>query len=82
MEEKTVWQRIGSGFKQNLKELGLWLVDLFVWVVTYSPQLVLLAAVILLLRQVLRRRKNRRKDKKEQKPKEEKPEEPKEKSEE
>ena len=82
VEEKTVWQRIGSGFKQNLKELGQWLVDLFVWVVTYSPQLVLLAAILLLLRQILRRRKNRRKDKKEQKRKEEKPEEPKEKGEE
>ena len=82
VEEKTVWQRIGSGFKQNLKELGQWLVDLFVWVVTYSPQLVLLAAILLLLRQILRRRQNRRKDKKQQKRKEEKPEEPKEKGEE
>ena len=82
VEEKTVWQRIGSGFKQNLKELGQWLVDLFVWVVTYSPQLVLLAAILLLLRQILRRRQNRRKDKKQQKRKEEKTEEPKEKGEE
>ena len=82
VEEKTVWQRISSDFSRNLKDLGRWLVDLFVWVVTYSPQLVLLAAILLLLRQILRRRKNRRKDKKEQKRKEEKPEEPKEKGEE
>ena len=75
VEEKTVWQRISSDFSRNLKDLGRWLVDLFVWVVTYSPQLVLLSAVFLLLRRVLRRRKIRRMDKTEKKTKEEKSEE-------
>ena len=75
VEEKTVWQRISSDFSRNLKDLGRWLVDLFVWVVTYSPQLVLLSAVFLLLRRVLRRRKIRRMDKTEKKTKDEKSEE-------
>lgn len=75
VEEKTVWQRISSDFSRNLKDLGRWLVDLFVWVVTYSPQLALLSAVFLLLRRVLRRRKIRRMDKTEKKTKEEKSEE-------
>ena len=82
VEEKTVWQRISSDFSRNLKDLGQWLVDLFVWVVTYSPQLVLLCAVFLLLRRVLRRRKIRRMDKTEKKTKEEKSEESGEKTEE
>ena len=46
VEEQTVWQRITTGFKGNLKDLGESLVDFFVWVVTYSPQLVLAVALI------------------------------------
>lgn len=46
VEEQTVWQRIGSGFTKNLKNLGDDLVDLFVWLVTYSPQLVIFAAIV------------------------------------
>ena len=45
-EEQTVWQRIGSGFKENLKDMGENLTDFFVWIVTYSPQLILWAIVI------------------------------------
>ena len=45
-EEKTVWQRIGSGFKENLRDMGEDLTDGFVWVITYSPQLILWAAII------------------------------------
>ena len=46
VEEQTVWQRIATGFKSNLKDMGEGLVDFFVWVVTYSPQLVLAVALI------------------------------------
>ena len=45
-EEQTVWQRIGSGFKENLHDIGENLTDFFVWAVTYSPQLILWAAII------------------------------------
>ena len=46
VEEQTVWQRIATGFKSNLKDMGEGLVDFFVWVVTYSPQLVLAVVLI------------------------------------
>ena len=45
-EEQTVWQRIGSGFKENLQDIGENLTDFFVWAITYSPQLILWAAII------------------------------------
>ena len=61
VEEQTVWQRIGSGFKRNLQNIGEDLVDFFVWAVTYSPQLILwagiLAVVIVVLRRSFRKRK-------------------------
>ena len=61
VEEQTVWQRIGSGFKQNLVEIGEDAEDFFVWLVTYSPQLILIAAVavaaVTLLRRGLKKRK-------------------------
>jgi len=46
VEEQTVWQRIGSGFKENLRSIGEDMTDFFVWLVTYSPQLILWAVVI------------------------------------
>lgn len=45
-EPQTVWQRIGSGFKENLHDMGEDLTDFFVWLVTYSPQLILWALII------------------------------------
>ena len=61
VEEQTVWQRIGSGFKRNLQNIGEDLVDFFVWAVTYSPQLILwvgiFAVVIVVLRRSFRKRK-------------------------
>lgn len=49
VEEPTVWERIGTGFMRNLRNLGDALVDLFVLVVTYSPQLLIFAGVIVLI---------------------------------
>ena len=64
VEEQTVWQRIGSGFKKNLRDMGEDLTDFFVWVVTYSPQLVIYGAVIAAVIVFLRRRKKTRPAKK------------------
>ena len=61
VEEQTVWQRIGSGFKQNLVDIGEDAEDFFVWFVTYSPQLVLWAAIIAVAVVLLRRRSQKRK---------------------
>ncbi|MBP3674541.1 MAG: DUF4349 domain-containing protein [Oscillospiraceae bacterium] len=64
VEEQTVWQRIGSGFGKNLKNIGEELVDFFVWVVTYSPQLLIfaavIAAVIVLAKRSVKKRRARR----------------------
>ena len=62
VEEQTVWQRIGSGFKQNLEDIKVGLEDFFVWFVTYSPQLIVLAAVAAVIIAVLRRRNQKRRE--------------------
>lgn len=55
VEEPTVWHRVSTGFMDNLRDLGDALVDLFVWIVTYSPQLLILAGVITLIVWLCRR---------------------------
>ena len=62
VEEQTVWQRIGTGFKQNIQDIGEGLEDFFVWLVTYSPQLVVLAAVAVVIILLLRRRNQKRRE--------------------
>ena len=64
VEEQTVWQRIGSGFKKNLQNIGEDLVDFFVWAITYSPQLILWAGIIAVVIMVVRRSFRKRKVKK------------------
>lgn len=49
VEEPTVWERISTGFMTNLQNLGDFLVDLLVWVVTCSPQLLIFAGFIALV---------------------------------
>ena len=61
VEEQTVWQRIGTGFKQNLADIGESMEDFFVWFVTYSPQLVVFAVIAAVVIAVLRRRNQKRK---------------------
>ncbi|MBQ8236853.1 MAG: DUF4349 domain-containing protein [Oscillospiraceae bacterium] len=55
VEEPTVWERISTGFMKNLRNLGDNLVDLFVWIVTFSPQLLVLAAIAALVVWLCRR---------------------------
>lgn len=61
VEEQTVWQRIGSGFKQNLEDIGEDMENFFVWFVTYSPQLIVFALVAAVVIALLRRRSQKRK---------------------
>ena len=65
-EEQTVWQRIGSGFKENLRDMGENLTDFFVWLVTYSPQLIIWAIVIAIALTVVKKRIAKRKAKKQE----------------
>ena len=55
-EEQTVWQRMGSGFKENLRDIGEDMTDFFVWVITYSPQLILWAVIITAAAVILKRK--------------------------
>lgn len=55
VEEQTVWQRMGAGFMENLRNMGQGLTDLCVWAVTYSPQLLIFAGVICLIVWLCRR---------------------------
>ena len=63
-QEQTVWQRIASGFGENLRNIGEDLVDFFIWLVTYSPQLIIIAGVICLIVRIIRRAVKKRKAKK------------------
>jgi len=71
VEPQTAWQRIGSGFKENLRNIGEDLTDFFVWAVTYSPQLIFWAAVITVLVLLVKRKFRRIPVKKAKAPKQE-----------
>ncbi len=45
-EPETVWERIGTGFMQSLKNLGTFFTELFVLLVVALPYLIPLAAVV------------------------------------
>ena len=64
VEPQTVWQRIGSGFSENLTDIGEDLTDFFVWIVTFSPQLifwaVVIAGAVVLIRRKIRNRRARK----------------------
>ena len=60
VEEQTVWQRIGSGFKENLRDIGENAVNFFVWVVTYSPQLLLWAVIAAVVITVIKKKRQKR----------------------
>ena len=63
-QEQTVWQRIGSGFGENLRNIGEDIVDFFVWLVTYSPQLIVIGGIIYLIVRTVRRAIKKRRAKK------------------
>ena len=63
-QEQTVWQRIGSGFGENLRNIGEDIVDFFVWLVTYSPQLIIIGGIIWLVVRTVRRAIKKRRAKK------------------
>ena len=63
-QEQTVWQRIGSGFGENLRNIGEDIVDFFVWLVTYSPQLIIIGGIIYLIVRTVRRAIKKRRAKK------------------
>ena len=63
-QEQTVWQRIASGFGENLRNIWEDIVDFFIWLVTYSPQLIVIAGIIWLAVRTVRRTIKKRRAKK------------------
>ena len=58
--EKTLWQRISSGFVSSLKGVGKGILDFIVWIIVSSPYLVVFGAVALVVMILIRKiRKNR-----------------------
>ena len=66
-EEKTLWQRIGSGLSQNIKDLGEFLGNFLVFVITSLPYLLLIAAVVAVI-VIAVKSSNKRRKKKAQEP--------------
>ena len=63
-QEQTAWQRIASGFGGNLRNIGEDIVDFFIWLVTYSPQLIVIGGIIWLAVRIIRRTIKKRRAKK------------------
>ena len=55
-EPETVWQRMGSGFMNNLKDLGNGIVEVFIWLVAGLPYLIPLGLIITLVVIILKKR--------------------------
>ena len=66
VQERTVWQRIAAGFTENIRDIGESIQDFFVWLVTYSPQLIIIAAAAFLITRTIRRAIKRRRAKREE----------------
>ena len=58
VEEPTVWQRISTGFRESLTDLGDNLTDLFVWVIVESPNLVVFGILVSLVVFILRKNRS------------------------
>lgn len=65
VEEPTLWQRIRDGFGKSLKDLGESLQDLLVFLVVASPFLlvygIIILAIVLLVRRILKKHPKERK---------------------
>lgn len=64
VEEKTIWQRIGTGFMDSLSGIGTFFTELFVFLVAGSPYIVLIGGVTVLVVWLIKRGKKQQKQKK------------------
>ena len=62
-EPKTVWERIGTGFMESLKDVGNGFVELFVYVIVNFPYILILTVIAVIVIVIIRHkiRKNRKK---------------------
>lgn len=61
-EPETIWQRIGGGFMQSLKNLGTFFTELFVFLIVALPYLIPLGVVITVIILLATKRKKTKKD--------------------
>lgn len=59
-QKQTVWQRIGNGFMDTLRNTGTALSNIFVWLITSSPVLVLLAIPVVIIVLLVRKHRNKK----------------------
>ena len=60
-EPETVWERIGAGFMESLKGVGIFFRELFVFVIVALPYLVLIGIAVTLLVIIIKKRKKSKK---------------------
>ena len=68
--ERTVWQKIGDGFKENAGDMWDGLVDAFIWLITAIPYLIplgLISGGVLLVLKGIKKRRNKKRPAEEQK---------------
>ena len=59
-EPETLWERISTGFVNSLKNLGDFFVNLFVFLITALPYLVIITGVVIVIALLSRKRKNKK----------------------
>lgn len=67
LEPEGVFERIGTGFVRNLRNVGNGLINFFIWFITHLPYFVVWGAVIAGIVWVVRMIRRKRKEKKEKK---------------
>ena len=60
VEKQTVWQRISTGFTENLGDVWESLQDFFVWFVVYLPQILIFLVIVLVIVGLCRRSAKKR----------------------
>lgn len=68
VEEETIWQRIGGGFVDSLKNVGNFFVELFVGLIVGLPYIVLIGGIVFVIVILCRRSAKKRKQKTPQPP--------------
>lgn len=61
-EPETVWDRIGTGFMESLKNIGDGFVELFVFLIVAFPYLVIIGVVVTVVILLLRHHKKKKKE--------------------
>lgn len=64
VEEKTLWQRIATGFINSLKGVGSFFVELFVFLIVALPYIAVFGGIAVLVVVIVRRKRKQKKEEK------------------